>query len=182
MEVTAQLLDALAFLLVTPEFLGETTLISIRQHLHSIGDYLSIKLIVADLGSTILVAILSAFGIILFVYGTLEYITYNVALPLSLRIVGSIFIFISLIFTSISVIGIGLYIVVSLAARLAIRRIMFGVGVVLFFLARAVSVWHAWGSEERIHDRAKIPVESRILENRPLIVPVGPVSLKNPRI
>ena len=35
--------------------------------------------------------------------------------------------------------------IVSLAARLAVRRIMFGVGVMLFFLACGISVWHAWG-------------------------------------
>jgi hypothetical protein len=35
-EVTAQILDALAFLFVTPEFLGEQTLASIRDQFHII--------------------------------------------------------------------------------------------------------------------------------------------------
>lgn len=34
----------------------------------------------------------------------------------------------------------------DMSARLVIRRRMFGLGVLLFFLARVISVWHAWGT------------------------------------
>ena len=42
-EVTAQLLDALAFLLVTPEFLGEQTLDSIQRSLNKTSQFLFAK-------------------------------------------------------------------------------------------------------------------------------------------
>jgi hypothetical protein len=38
-EVTAQLLDTVAFLLVTPEFLGQQTLDSIRQSLNKTSQF-----------------------------------------------------------------------------------------------------------------------------------------------
>jgi hypothetical protein len=44
-EVTTQLLDSLAFLLVTPEFLGEHTLNSIRCHLQKMTTFLSRSLV-----------------------------------------------------------------------------------------------------------------------------------------
>jgi hypothetical protein len=46
-EIIAQILDAMAFLLVTPEFLGEQTLHSIRENFSKINNFLA-----SPLGST----------------------------------------------------------------------------------------------------------------------------------
>jgi hypothetical protein len=41
-----------------------------------------------------------------------------------------------------------IYVIVAITAKLAVRRTMFGVGVMLFFLARGISVWHAGEPED----------------------------------
>jgi len=38
---------------------------------------------------------------------------------------------------------------------------MCGAGVILFFSARTVSVWHAWGPEEHIQERAACALPAR---------------------
>src|SRR5277367_1134913 len=63
-EVTSQLLDALAFVLVTPEFLGEHTLYSIRTYLTEISAFLS-RLLFARLGVIIFLALPILSGILL---------------------------------------------------------------------------------------------------------------------
>jgi hypothetical protein len=47
---------------------------------------------------------------------------------------------------SVIVLIFAMYLVVRVSIRLVVRRIMFSVGVMLFFLARGISVWHAWGT------------------------------------
>jgi hypothetical protein len=148
MEVTAQILDALAFLLVTPEFLGEQTLSSITYHLEKASGVL-----ISMMGSRILGRLLNWFFILFFIFLVSAFIVFFATmftkniLPLSntwnygwrgLEIIGS----------PLVIFGISYFIVTS-AVRLVVRRIMFSVGVVLFFLARGISVWHALGIGEQ---------------------------------
>ena len=143
-EVTAQLLDALAFLLVTPEFLGEQTLDSIQRSLNKTSQFLFAK-VLPFMKSEYYPAVVIPI-IILTILGGLGVITGVAFLLLPFLVLLSIGIFTSLVFI--------LSCVISFAARLAIRRILFSVGVVLFLVARAISVWHAWGriEDKRIED------------------------------
>ena len=163
MEVTAQILDALAFVLVTPEFLGEQTLCSIRHFLDTISQ--RIRHAIFRKRFMILVAVFLFIIPFLITSGIL-------LLVVSKNIVGGTHIFtqeqpdvaalaraaldfiipsgivIAVILSPIVLIAVLLIIILNLvvfiAARLVVRRIMFGLGVVFFFLARGISVWHAW--------------------------------------
>ena len=132
-EVTAQLLDALAFLLVTPEFLGKQTLSSIRSHLQKYASKLQNRIII--IGFFVFLFILTVISIIFVLYRE----NHN---PLGLHEKMGI---IAIPYT-FGILPLAYYII-QIAAKLAVRRIMFSVGVALFFLARGISVWHAWGAD-----------------------------------
>jgi hypothetical protein len=135
-EAAAQFLDALAFLLVTPEFLGEQTLGSIRSHLTKGFEFLMSKYIsIGSIVLSIMVSLIVIIGIGTFPLAGREFLLMSRPIVV---ISGVILAFVALFAYS--------WVIVGLAAMLAVRRILFGVGVVLFFLARGISVWHAWGT------------------------------------
>lgn len=150
MEVISQILDALAFLLVTPEFLEEQTLGSIRSHLEKISDWITL-LIEKSWGSRkrsgpLFLIVLSAyliFNVAGFIFGVPPNSSINLTTPsVIIYVSGTIMIgviWLIMLFYMMALLA-------DMSARLVIRRRMFGLGVLLFFLARVISVWHAWGT------------------------------------
>lgn len=171
MEVTAQILDALAFLFVTPEFLGEQTLTAIRGYFDTVAAFVQAlfchKIFSIFVVFTFVLSFIQLFVRIYYDTPTREDLIRLFSEPGDLqKYVGfwyyaefvwrSLFrsamlgdtafivILIPIIFCGISCLMVIVYLIMANASRLVVRRTMFGVGVVLFFLARGISVWHAW--------------------------------------
>jgi hypothetical protein len=160
-EFVAQLLDSAAFVFVTPEFLGEEKLTSIRQHLiRLINLALSTKLITkkivereARTGMVVTRRQIFRNCIIGFVFSGI----FSSAFLLSIAKSGIIhvpksaldlfFLYIVLFFPVIygAVAILLLFTVMTfIVANFAVRRMVFIVGVLLFFLSRGLLAWHAW--------------------------------------
>jgi hypothetical protein len=139
-DVIKEFLDTVSFVLVTPEFLGEQTLSSIRKfltntspYLYGILGYCGVALIFLTFG------IIDSWDIAIYAYfvNTNAQGVYLWLLKVLVLVIVAIMAFVAIILV--------VYFIVSHAAKLVVRRVMFGVGALLFFSSRAISMWHAWG-------------------------------------
>jgi hypothetical protein len=154
-EILTQSLDALSFVLVTPEFMGEQTLESIRKFLRAFSNLLvRIQEKALSFGERdVFDYLLLMFFIVSLLF--LAFVGDNTIgsyfkQTVVFRLLATAFVvlawglFISTI--GFAIVSVSLYLIFSIASVVLYRRIMFSVGVILFFSSRTIAVWHAWGS------------------------------------
>ena len=139
-EAFSQILDGLAFLLVTPEFLGGEKIQQVRSRLlrayavlrrfdkraKGEGEYIR--------GSLWLV----------FVYGpVIAFATFGIAAAPDKFIFGYLFLGFAII-SDIIVLVFALALFLKLATSLLVRAVAFGLGTVCFLLSRAMMIWFTW--------------------------------------
>jgi len=134
-----EILDAVSFVFVTPEFLGEKTLCSFRKRLKKASDYLGDNLVEGAVG-------LGSFAtLIIVLYLTDPFWLYAQFRPLMLLIIKPLLFVVGVLIVLVCMLLV-VYFVVSYAERLLVRRVMFVFGVLVFFSSRAISMWYAtWG-------------------------------------
>lgn len=158
-ELVGQLLDAAAFVFVTPEILGSERLGAIRRiAIRNIVIFKSKLMDITkietknDIIDHVFIAISSIVvlwfsGIVIFAAAINGFSVPKDRNILSVMfwsvVIGVAFCAsLSIALTYIS------YLISSITSILAVRRTMFVVGAAMFFLARAVLVWHAWEGGE----------------------------------
>jgi hypothetical protein len=145
LEAFSQILDALAFLLVTPEFLGGERLQAFRGYLSTIISSISFWLNrSSDVTTTRAFASLSFYCILLLINIAAIYFFFdrhfvadedNIIRPLLL--IGCV------ILVAMSFLSMALFILKIVQSVLA-RTVAFSIGTGLFLLSRCIMIWLAW--------------------------------------
>jgi hypothetical protein len=138
-EFTTQLLDAFAFPLVTPEFLGEQKLAAARSYIRTLRVSL-VRIWNSNMTMLLSVGIFAPAFLILLVISL-----QPLLLPFVYELV--FYTLLILLFVSLAIVPLlfGVDCILALALRLVVRRVMFSTGVILFFVSRAIAAYHAWG-------------------------------------
>lgn len=156
-EVISQSFDILAFVMVTPELLGEDKLKAIHIVMEKVSHYAK-SIFVNETGRTKLENIKETaqgyLGILMFaaLAGALWQIHMKIlqATPEPYYLIVELLIWFVLIGLGLMVSIVAFFTVLlvfsSVVAFVAVRRVMFSLGVLLFIAARAISIWGAWHS------------------------------------
>jgi drug/metabolite transporter (DMT)-like permease len=138
-EAASQIADALSFILVTPEFLRDETLTSIRQGLRSIANKIASSYVyplnnanAPDPGLAVLLLIFGGVGFTFF--WLINRYIWSEVVP---RYVPYFFMFICALQAASGLAIIFLF----LTAQLLFRRLFFTIGAILFFATRTTLLW-----------------------------------------
>lgn len=145
-EVAENLLDALAFVLVTPEFLGDNRLAYLRRFSRQLGKIgPAVRSLLLDQKwdtgkeTSYIKLWCNWLGLLLFVAAGHVLFIYVIKSPHLLDNFDSAGVFLLSLYFAALVVGT----LAELTAILAVRWIMFTIGVAAFFVARAIGILHA---------------------------------------